>query len=111
MHRHDRTEEFAYFLTGEGVAVFMDDDGVRSEHRIAPECVWYNPAGRWHTIRNTGDEPLALVFAIVPNEEMGLLSAFRKIGTTPGQEGAPIPFDELKRIGAQHDLILWEGEE
>ena len=111
VHRHDETEEFAYFLSGQGVAVFVDEDGARTEVRVAPGYVWYNPAGFWHAVRNTGDEPLSLVFAIVPNEEQGLLSFFRQIGTTPGHAGTPIAPEELKRIGAEHDMILWEEGE
>lgn len=110
VHRHDKTEEFAYFVSGEGVAVFVDEAGVESEVGVAPGYVWYNPPGRWHAVRNTGSTPLALVFATVPNEEKGLLSFFRRIGVTPGKEGEPITLDELRRVGAEHDMILWDPE-
>ena len=111
VHRHDKTEEFAYFLSGEGVAVFRDADGTETEHRVAPGYVWYNPPGQWHAVRNTGSTPLALVFATVPNEEQGLLSFFRRIGSTPGQEGQPITPEELRRLGAEHDMTLWPEDE
>ena len=106
VHRHDKTEEFAYFLSGEGVAVFLDDSGAESEIPVATGYVWYNPPGRWHAVRNTGSTPLSLVFATVPNEKKGLMSFFRRIGSTPGKEGTPISFEELQRIGAEHDMIL-----
>lgn len=111
VHRHDRTEEFAYFLAGEGVAVFVADDGSETQHRVAPGYVWYNPPGRWHAVRNTGSTPLSLVFATVPNEQRGLLSFFRRIGATPGKAGVPITPEELRRVGAAHDMILWDSEE
>ena len=111
VHRHDTTEEFAYFISGEGMAVFVDETGTESEVRVAPGYVWYNPPGQWHAIRNPGSEPLALVFATVPNEEQGLLSFFRRIGTTPGKEGDPITLEELRRIGSEHDMTMWAPEE
>lgn len=83
VHRHDKTEEFAYFLSGEGVAVLLDDTGAESEIAVATGYVWYNPPGQWHAIRNTGSTPLSLVFATVPNENKGLMSFFRRIGSTP----------------------------
>jgi len=106
VHRHDKTEEFAYFLSGEGAAVFVDDDGVECLVPVATGYVWYNPPGQWHAVRNTGSTPLALVFATVPNEEKGLMSFFRRIGATPGKAGTPITFEELQRVGAEHDMIL-----
>ncbi len=63
------------------------------------------PASR-RAIKNTGTEPLTLVFAAVPNEKTGLLSFLRRIGAKPGQEATPLPPDEFVRIAAEHDLIL-----
>jgi mannose-6-phosphate isomerase-like protein (cupin superfamily) len=111
VHRHEKTEEFAYFLSGEGNAVFVDDHGNESEIPVSGGFVWYNPAGQWHSLRNTGNTPLSLVFATVPNEEMGLLSFFRKIGSTPGKLGTPMTMDQLMQIGADHDMILWSDPE
>lgn len=109
VHRHDETEEFAYFLSGEGVAVFVDESGAETEFPVATGYVWYNPPGQWHAVRNTGAEPLSLVFATVPNEESGLMSFFRRIGSTPGKVGTPISLEELRRTGAEHDMILREA--
>jgi len=111
VHRHDETEEFAYFISGEGVAVFVDESGAESEIPVATGYVWYNPPGHWHALRNTGTTPLSLVFATVPNEERGLMSFFRRIGATPGKAGTPITFDELQRIGAEHDMVLRGSEQ
>jgi len=110
VHRHEKTEEFAYFISGEGLAVFVDEEGNETEHRVAPGYVWYNPPAQWHALRNPGSEPLDLVFATVPNEKKGLLSFFRRIGVTPGSAGEPISLEELRRVGAEHDMILWEPE-
>ena len=43
VHKHDRTEEFAYILSGDGAAVVLDDDGGEVEVPISAGCVWYNP--------------------------------------------------------------------
>jgi mannose-6-phosphate isomerase-like protein (cupin superfamily) len=110
VHRHDKTEEYAYVISGEGVAVSMDDDGRETEHRIAPGYFWYNPPGGWHTMRNKGDTPLTIVFATVPNEAHGLLSFFRKVSSAPGEDPKAIPPDELARIAAEHDMVLWSPD-
>ncbi|MDX1623266.1 MAG: cupin domain-containing protein [Gemmatimonadota bacterium] len=104
-HRHEKTEEFAYFVSGEGIVLFYENGEPRNVD-VGPGYVWYNPAGVWHSIRNTGDEPLEVVFATVPNEKHGLMSFFRKIGVKPGEEPKPLPPDELRRIANDHDLIL-----
>ena len=90
------------------MAVFLDADGVESEVPVATGFVWYNPPGQWHAVRNTGTTPLSLVFATVPNERAGLMSFFRRVGSTPDREGTPISLEELERIGAEHDMILWK---
>lgn len=104
-HRHEMTEEIAYFISGEGVARLYID-GEPRDVPVGPGHVWYNPPGEWHSVVNTGDEPLVLVFATIPNEEKGLLSFFRKISVKPGEEPASLPPDEFARIAAEHDLIL-----
>lgn len=105
VHRHDKTEEIAYFLSGEGVVQIYENDTPR-EVPVRTGHVWYTPPGAWHGLRNTGAEPLTLVFATIPNEEKGLLSFFRRIGTRPGVEGTPLSPEEFGRIAAEHDLIL-----
>ncbi len=106
VHRHDKTEEFAYILSGEGVAVVLDDDGMEVEVPVSAGYVWYNPPRAWHAIRNTGSTPLSLVFTTVPNEKQGLLSFFRRISVRPGQEPIALSPEEIERIAAEHDLIF-----
>ncbi len=80
MHRHDKTEEIAYFISGEGIVLGYVDDRpleipVRAGH------VWYTPRGAWHAMRNTGTEPLTLVFRGHSQREGGtpvLLPAHRR---------------------------------
>ena len=110
VHRHDKTEEFAYILSGEGVAVVLDNDGMEVQVPVSAGYVWYNPPGAWHAIRNTGSTPLSLVFTVVPNEKQGLLSFFRRISVKPGQEPISLSPEELARIASEHDMILRASE-
>ncbi len=105
VHKHDKTEEFAYFISGEGMAIGFKD-GEPQELPVRAGNVWYNPPGVWHTIKNTGDEPLVLVFAVIPNEKTGLLSFFRRVGAKPGEEATVLSPEEFGKIAAEHDLIL-----
>lgn len=111
MHRHDKTEEIAYFLAGEGIVTMINAAGDEREVPVGPGYVWYNPPGAWHALRNVGSTPLSLVFATIPNEKKGLLSFFRRIGVKPGEEPTRLPPDEFARIAAEHDLILRGSDE
>ncbi len=105
VHRHDKTEEIAYFLSGEGT-VTVYEDGSPKDIAVRAGSVVYTPPGSWHAIKNTGNNPLTLVFAAVPNEKKGLLSFFRRIGVKPGEEATPLSPEDFARIAAEHDLIL-----
>jgi quercetin dioxygenase-like cupin family protein len=52
------TEELAYVLSGRG-ELRLDDEVVP----YGPESALYIPAGVWHAVVNTGDEPVSMVFA------------------------------------------------
>ncbi len=110
-HRHDKSEEIAYFISGEGVVKTMRE-GQFEEISVGPGYVWYNPPGVWHAVTNTGSEPLAMVFATIPNEKKGLLSFFRKISVKPGEDPATtLSPEEFGRIATEHDMILRPPEE
>lgn len=105
VHRHDKTEEIAYFISGEGTLTVYDD-GSPKDIPVRSGYVTYTPPGSWHALKNTGKEPLTLVFAAIPNEKKGLLSFFRRIGVKPGQVATPLSPEDFARIAAEHDLIL-----
>jgi quercetin dioxygenase-like cupin family protein len=52
------TEELAYVLSGEGELRL--EDGIVP---YGPRSALYIPAGVWHAVANTGDEPVSMVFA------------------------------------------------
>lgn len=103
-HRHEKTEELAYLLSGRGVVVMREND-VLKEVPVEPGSVWYIPPAAWHTIKNTADEPMTLVFATVPNHETSLLSFFRKIGARPGEPSPTLSKEEMAKLGAEHDFV------
>jgi len=105
VHRHDKTEEISYFLSGQGT-VTVYEDGTREDVAVRAGSVMYTPPGSWHAITNTDDEPLSLIFAAVPNEKKGLLSFFRRIGAKPGEAATELTPEEFAHIAAEHDLIL-----
>ncbi|PRX57515.1 cupin domain-containing protein [Flagellimonas meridianipacifica] len=104
-HKHDRTEEIAYFLSGEGIVITYVN-GKRTETIVKNGYVWYTPPGEYHSFINTGNEPLQLVFAVIPNEKTGLLSFFEKIGANPGQDARTFSPEEFAQIANEHDLVL-----
>ncbi len=109
-HKHEKTEEIAYIISGEGLALnYVNEELI--EIPIKAGYVWYNPPAVWHSIKNTGDEPLSLVFAVIPNEKAGLLSFFRKIGVEPGKEGTVLSQEEFGRLALEHDMILMPPKE
>ncbi len=105
VHRHDKTEEIGYFLSGEGV-VTVYENGNPKDIPVRAGYVTYIPPGSWHTIKNTGQESFTLVFATIPNEKKGLLSFFRRIGAKPGEVATPLSPEEFATIASKHDLIL-----
>ncbi|MCZ6595585.1 MAG: cupin domain-containing protein [Bacteroidetes bacterium] len=109
-HKHEKTEEIAYIISGEGLALnYVNEELI--EIPIKAGYVWYNPPAIWHSIKNTGDEPLILVFAVIPNEKKGLLSFFRKIGVEPGKEGTVLSPEEFDILANEHDMILMPVKE
>jgi quercetin dioxygenase-like cupin family protein len=52
------TEELAYVLTGKG-ELRLDDDAVP----YSAGSALFIPAGVWHVVANTGEEPMTMVFA------------------------------------------------
>ena len=48
VHRHDKTEEIGYFLSGEGV-VTVYEDGAARDIPVGEGHVVYIPPGSWHT--------------------------------------------------------------
>ncbi|MFL2937280.1 MAG: cupin domain-containing protein [Myxococcota bacterium] len=56
-HWHDPSEIY-FVLSGEGI-VKIDDE----EHPISPGATIFIPGKCWHATRNTGSEPLQLLYA------------------------------------------------
>ena len=65
-HIHEREEEVIYVLEGSGQAVI---DGVGEELRPGTFCVF--PIGSLHSINNTGDTTIKLLFLFTPPADIG----------------------------------------
>lgn len=104
-HRHEQTQEIGYLISGEG-EIRHHQSGQMVHQPLLPGMVWHIAPGTWHAVANRGDEPLVMVFAVIPNREKGLLSFFRRIATKPGEPPNPISKNEIASIGLEHDFVL-----
>ncbi|RAJ04818.1 cupin domain-containing protein [Arenibacter echinorum] len=105
-HKHNKTEEIAYFLSGTGIVISYENDE-RKETIVKEGYVWYTAPGEWHSFQNTGNEPLKLVFATVPNAKHGLLDFFKNVGVEPGTEPSnTLSAEEFAKLASDNDLIL-----
>lgn len=109
-HKHNKTEEIAYFLSGTGIVISYENNE-RKETAIKEGYVWYTAPGEWHSFKNTGNEPLKLVFATVPNAKHGLLNFFKQIGVEPGKEpSTALSAEEFTKLASENDMILKPAE-
>lgn len=104
-HKHNKTEEIAYFLSGKGIVISYENN-VRVETAVEEGVVWYTAPGEWHSFKNAGNEPLKLVFATIPNAKHGLLHFFKKVGAEPGKQATTLSAEEFAKLAADNDLIL-----
>lgn len=90
-HWHDAYEELLFFFEGTGTAVL---NGV--EHPIVPGTTVYIPPWNRHTLVNTGDTDLKMMWMLMPG---GLEDFFEAIGRKrrPG-EPAPKPFPRPENV-------------
>ena len=65
-HIHDKEEEVVYCLEGKGEIII---DGKPEE--IKPGTVVFMPPGSLHSVNNTGDEMIKLLFAFSPAAKIG----------------------------------------
>ena len=61
-HKHDNSEEMLYCVEGTG-KLTMEDGSV---YDITPGTAFFNPIGVEHTLENTGDVELKVVWAYAP---------------------------------------------
>ena len=81
-HAHERQHEVLFCYAGEGWA---EVDGARYD--VRPETTMLIGRALWHTVHNTGTQPMRLLWMIAP---AGLEDWFRAIGR-PRRQGEPMP--------------------
>nr|WP_321230996.1 cupin domain-containing protein [uncultured Psychroserpens sp.] len=104
-HKHNKTEEIAYFISGEGIVISYENDK-RKETIVKEGYVWYTAPGEWHSFKNTGNVPLKLVFATVPNAKHGLLNFFKTVSAEPGKQATALSAEEFAKLALENDMIL-----
>lgn len=73
------TDELAYVLSGRG-ELWLEDEVVP----CSADAALFIPAGVWHAVANTGDEPVTMVFAF-PGPDYPPTE--RRAATRPGDPG------------------------
>ncbi|QCX38165.1 cupin domain-containing protein [Aureibaculum algae] len=104
-HKHNKTEEIAYFLSGKGIVISYENNK-KIETVVEEGYVWYTAPGEWHSFKNTGDVPLKLVFATIPNAKHGLLNFFKKVSAEPGKQATALSAEEFAKLASENDMIL-----
>ena len=100
-HAHERQHEVLFCYAGEGWA---EVDGQR--HTVQPETTLMIGRAAWHTVHNTGNTQMRLLWMIAP---AGLEDWFRAIGRPrrPG-EAMPPPFErpaDITEIQARQRFV------
>ena len=93
-HRHLHADEIVYVHRGSGLAGL----GGR-ESAVGTGGTIYIPRDTRITLRNTGSEPLGIVFVF---SRPGFEELMRETSVPEGQPAPPLPPDELARIRARH---------
>jgi mannose-6-phosphate isomerase-like protein (cupin superfamily) len=97
LHRHQRTDETFYVLTGE---LEFAADGATV--RAGAGSVVRVPRGVLHTYRNVGSEPVTQLVTIAP---AGFEAFFLEAGEPPdAPDQGPSDIDRLLAIARRHDL-------
>lgn len=83
-HNHPGAEEIIFVISGRGDQMIEDETGNPMTQEIRPGCTIFIPESRFHSTRNTGDEPMQLFVVYSPaGPELALreLPDFRLIPT------------------------------
>jgi mannose-6-phosphate isomerase-like protein (cupin superfamily) len=93
-HYHPHVDEILFVHRGSGVAML----GSR-EATVTAGATIYIPPGTRVRLKNTGTEPLTIVF-LFPKSELG--DYFRDVSVAEGQQAVPFTPDEFAALQARH---------
>lgn len=65
-HNHPGAEEIIFVISGHGEQMVEDEAGNPIVREVGPGCTVYVPESRFHSTRNTGDEPMQLFVVYSP---------------------------------------------
>jgi quercetin dioxygenase-like cupin family protein len=96
VHRHENQDEVLFIHEGNATGILGE-----SRVPIEPGTTVFIPRGVWHSVENTEDEPVEIVWVVVPP---GLEGFFRDLGVPPGEDCVAISADEMVEIRARHGV-------
>ncbi len=96
VHRHENQDEILFIHEGSATGVLGD-----SSVPVEPGTTVFVPRGVWHSVENTEDETVEIVWVVVPP---GLEGFFRDIGVPPGEECVSISAEEMANIRSKHGI-------
>jgi oxalate decarboxylase/phosphoglucose isomerase-like protein (cupin superfamily) len=65
-HNHPGAEEIIFVISGEGEQMVEDETGNPIVEKVGPGCTVFVPESRFHSTKNTGDEPMQLFVVYSP---------------------------------------------
>lgn len=97
VHKHLNEDELIFLHTGEGLLTLGDEEVVVRQGSVA-----LVPKGEWHALRNTGKEPLLMVFSYSP---AGFEGYFRELGSPAGTPWQPKSPEEFARLDKKWGIV------
>ena len=69
LERHDDIDQFIRVEAGKGIILMGDsEDNLDFQEALEDDFAAFIPAGKWHNVINTGEEPLKLYSIYAPAE-------------------------------------------
>ena len=65
-HNHPGAEEIIHVISGRGTQMVEDEAGSPVSQEVGPGCSVYVPESRFHSISNTGGEPMVIYVVYSP---------------------------------------------
>lgn len=97
VHKHLNEVEVIYILKGTGIFTIGD-----KEFPVKEGSAGYIPKGVWHSLKNTGDDTLRMMFSFSP---AGFEGYFREIGVPKGVVWKDKTAEEFAAINKKYGIV------
>lgn len=93
LEEHPETDQFLRIESGKGKAVMGDSaEDLSIQEAVEDDSVILVPAGKWHDVINTGDEPLKLYTIYAPvHHAHGIVQATQEDAEADEESGKDVP--------------------